>query len=228
MAGTGNRDQLRPFPQGRRLPAAPVPVRCRAGLLLLAALGAGGRPPDRQGRDLPAPRARARVTVEGVNAPAKACDIRHHPHLPPKLPDGPVPPAKAPRQAPCTGTERGPATPDTICRPPGECLRAGRDTAAIARRQASRGRTCRLRPAQERSGLPARPPSPTRSLAPSRPCSPTPPAKTPVTRSDFRWSGGQGDRQAPSDSGVRHNHVSVVYQGRPGILRPTEMASGPL
>ena len=108
--GAGNRDQLRPFPQGRRLPAAPVPVRCRAGVLLLAALGAGGRPPDRQGRDLPAPRARARVTVEGVNAPAKTCDIRHHPHLPPKLPDGPVPPAKAPRQAPCTGTEGGPAT----------------------------------------------------------------------------------------------------------------------
>ena len=122
--GTGNRDQLRPFPQGRRLPAAPVPVRCRAGLLLLTALGADGRPPDRQGRDLPAPRARARVTVEGVNAPAKTCDIRHHPHLPPKLPDGPVPPAKAPRQAPCTGTEWGPATPDTICRPPSECLRA--------------------------------------------------------------------------------------------------------
>ena len=92
--GTGNRDQLRPFPQGRRLPAVPVPVRCRAGLLLLAALGADGRPPDRQGRDLPAPRARARVTVEVVNAPAKTCDIRHHPHLPPKLPDGPVPPGQ--------------------------------------------------------------------------------------------------------------------------------------
>src|SRR5215469_14162021 len=108
--GTGNRDQFRPFPQDRRLPAAPVPVRCRAALLQPTALGVDGRPPEGQGRDFPAPRARARVTLEVVNAPAKTCDIRHHPHLPPKLPDGPVPPAKAPGRAPCTGTEAGPAT----------------------------------------------------------------------------------------------------------------------
>src|SRR6516225_9375468 len=54
-AGPGDRDQLRPFPHGRRLPAAPVPVRCRAGLPLLAAPAAGGCGPGGHGRDLPAP-----------------------------------------------------------------------------------------------------------------------------------------------------------------------------
>ena len=65
-AGPGDRDQLRPFPHGRRLPAAPVPVRCRAGLPLLAASAAGGCGPGGHGRDLPAPGARARAAVEGV------------------------------------------------------------------------------------------------------------------------------------------------------------------
>ena len=114
-AGPGDRDQLRPFPHGRRLPAAPVPVRCRAGLPLLAASAAGGCGPGGHGRDLPAPGARARAAVEGVKGSAKTCDIHHYPHLPPEAAGRPC--ASRPWRrtpAPFTGTERGPAAPDTI------------------------------------------------------------------------------------------------------------------
>ena len=114
-AGPGDRDQLPPFPHGRRLPAVTVPVRCRAGLPLLAAAAAGGCGPGGHGRDLPAPRARARAAVEGVKGSAKTCDIHHYPHLPPEAAGRPC--ASRPWRrtpAPFTGTERGPAAPDTI------------------------------------------------------------------------------------------------------------------
>jgi len=177
---TGNRDQLRPFLQGRRLPAAPVPVRCRAGLLPPAALGAGGRPPSRQGRDLPAPRARARVPVEGVNAPAKTCDIGHHPHLPPKRPDGPVPPARRP--------DKRPAPVQSGDQPP-QIQSAGRPANPSGhgtippRWPGDRHRGAGRAGSVQRGNDPDFPPvplSPTRPPAPSRPCSPTPPAKTPT------------------------------------------------
>src|SRR5262249_12288191 len=100
-------------PPGRHLPAAPLPVRCRAGLPLLAALGAGGRRPSLHGRDLTAPGARARAAVEGVKAPAKTCDIRHHPHLPPSCRPA-VPSARASQTVALHRHRAGTSRPDTI------------------------------------------------------------------------------------------------------------------
>jgi hypothetical protein len=108
-AGQGTGTSFGPFLPGRRLPAAPMPIRCRAGLPLLAALGAGGYRPSHHGRDLTAPRARARAAVEGVQAPAKTCDIRHHPHLPPSC------------RLALHRYRAGNSRPDTTCLAHGEC-----------------------------------------------------------------------------------------------------------
>jgi hypothetical protein len=91
-AGRGLRTDFGPFPAGLRcLPVRPGPVRCRYGLLLLAAPGAAERRPSCVSRVLTAYRAGSSAAIEGVEAAAKASDLSHRLHLSRQLTYGPAP-----------------------------------------------------------------------------------------------------------------------------------------